>query len=89
YEGLRAIVYAHDGIDHSAELTALVATIQFELKRGLEVGLIYEAHNQYEQAVALGLLKRLREGRELLYGADDILASSGIVIEDDCLLKMV
>ncbi|MBE1707074.1 MULTISPECIES: NACHT domain-containing protein [Mesorhizobium] len=89
YERLRAIVYAHDGKDHSAELTALVATIQIELKRGLEVGLIYEAHKQYEQAVALGLLKRLREGRELFYGADDILAASGIVIEDDGLLKMV
>ncbi|MER9615552.1 hypothetical protein [Mesorhizobium sp. M0207] len=89
YERLRAIVYAHDGNDHSAELTALVATIQIEPKRGLEVGLIYESRKQYEQAVALGLLKRLREGRELFYGADDILAASGIVIEDDGLLNMV
>ncbi|MER8846786.1 NACHT domain-containing protein [Mesorhizobium australicum] len=89
YERLRAIVYALDGRDHSAELTALVAIIQIELKRGVEVGLIYEARKQYEQAVALGLLKRLREGRDLFYGADDILAASGIVIEDDVLLNMV
>lgn len=89
YDRLRAIVYAHDDKDHSAELTALVATIQIELKRGLEVGLIYEARKQYEQAVALGILKRLREGRDLFYGADDILAASGIVIEDDALLNMV
>ena len=35
------------------------------------------------------MLKRLREGRELFYGADDILAASGIVVEDDALLEMV
>ncbi|WP_245519448.1 MULTISPECIES: hypothetical protein [unclassified Mesorhizobium] len=89
YERLRAIVYARDGKDHGAELTALVATIEIELKRGLEVGLIYDARKQYEQAVALGLLKRLRDGRELFYGADDILAASGMVIDDDTLLDMV
>jgi hypothetical protein len=35
------------------------------------------------------LLKRLREGRELFYGADNILAASGIVVEDDALLEVV
>ncbi|WP_210334926.1 hypothetical protein [Mesorhizobium mediterraneum] len=89
YERLRAIVYARDGKDHRAELTALVATIEIEPKRGAEVGLIYEARKQYGQAVALGLLKRLREGRELFYSAGDILAASGIVIEDDVLPDMV
>jgi hypothetical protein len=34
------------------------------------------------------LLKRLREGRELFFGADDILAAAGIVVEDDALLKL-
>ncbi|MER9225788.1 hypothetical protein NKI39_09035 [Mesorhizobium sp. M0664] len=89
YERLHSIVYARDGKDHSAELTALVATIEIERKREADVGLIYEAREQYEQAVALGLLKRLREGRELFYGADDILAASGIVVEDDALVDMV
>jgi hypothetical protein len=89
YERLRATVYAHDGKDHSAELTELVATIEIQRKQDAEVGLIYEACKQYQQAVALGLLKRLREGRELFFGADDILAASGIVVEDDALLEMV
>ncbi|MER8732847.1 hypothetical protein NKH28_23925 [Mesorhizobium sp. M1227] len=89
YERLHAIVYARDGKDHSAELTALVATIEIERKRDAEARLIYEARKQYEQAVALGLLRRLREGRELFYGADNILAASGIVVEDDALLDMV
>lgn len=89
YERLRLIVYAHDGKDHGAELTALVANIEIQRKQDAEVGLIYEACKQYQQAVALGLLERLREGRELFFGADNILAASGIVVEDDDLLEMV
>ena len=89
YERLRATVYARDGKDHGAELTELVATIEIERTQDAQVGLIYEAGKQYEQAVAQGLLRRLREGRDLFYGADDILAASGIVVEDDALLEMV
>lgn len=89
YERLRATVYARDGKDRSAEMTELVATIEIQHKQGAEVGLIYQACKQYQHAVALGLLKRLREGRELFFGADNILAASGIVVEDDALFEMV
>ncbi|MEO9779150.1 hypothetical protein [Sedimentitalea sp.] len=89
YERLRAIVYGRDGKDHSAELTELIATIEIQRKQDAEVGLIYEACKQFRQAVALGLLKRLREERELFFGADNILASSCIVVEDEALLEMV
>lgn len=89
YERLRAAVYARDAKDHSAEVTELISSIEIEGKQGAEVGLIYEARKQYEQAVAQGLLKRLREGRALFRGADDILAASGIVVEDEALLEVV
>lgn len=89
YERLRATVHARDGKDHGAELTELLATIDIERGQDPKVGLIYEARKQYAQAVAQGLLKRLLEGRELFYGVDDILAASGIVIEDDALLEMI
>ena len=89
YERLRATVYARDGKDHGAELAELVATMEIKGEQNAEVGLIYEASKQYEQAVAEGLLKRLREGREMFYGADNILAASGIFVEDDALLEMV
>jgi hypothetical protein len=88
YERLRSAVYARDGNDHSAELTELIATIGIEPKRDAEAGLIYEARKQFGEAVAQGVLKRLRQGRELFYGADDILAASGIVVEDDALLEI-
>ncbi len=86
---LRAIVYARDGKDHGAELAELVATIDIGRTQDAKVGLIYEAGKQYDQVVAQGLLKRLRDGRELFYGADNILAASGIVVEDNALLEMV
>jgi hypothetical protein len=89
YDRLRAIVYARDGKDHSAEVTEIIGTIGIERKQDAEVGLIYEARKRYESAVAQGLLKRLRDGREMFYGADNILAASGIVLEDDVLVEMV
>jgi hypothetical protein len=89
YERLRAIVSAHDGKDHSAELTSLIATMKIENKRDAEVGLIYAASKQHKQALAEALLQRLRDGRELFHGADDILAASGIVVEDEMFLDMV
>ncbi|MGO6689699.1 NACHT domain-containing protein [Rhizobium leguminosarum] len=89
YERLRATVYARDGKDHGAELTELVATMEIEHKQGAVVGLIYEACKQYEGAVAQALLKRLCQGRELFLGADNILASSGIVVENGALLDIV
>lgn len=89
YERLRLLLDALDGKDQSANVTELVATIEIEPKLGFEVGLIYQAREKYEKAVALGLLRRLREGRELFYGAGNILAAAGIVVEDDAILDMV
>ena len=88
YARLRAITYARDGKDHSADLTALVATIEIGREQDGKVRLIYEASRRSEQAVALGLLTRLREGRELFHGADNILAASGTVDDDDAVLEI-
>lgn len=89
YERLRAAVYARDGKDHGPYLIELIATIDIKHKLDAVVGLIYEACKQNRKAVAQGLLTRLREGRDLFRGADDILAASRIVVEDDALLEMV
>lgn len=85
---LRAAVYARDGKGHGEGLTKLIASIDIERKRNAEAGLIHEASEQNKDAVAQGILIRVREGRELFYGAVDLLAKSGIVIEDDALLDV-
>jgi hypothetical protein len=88
YDRLRAIAYADDGQDRSAELRDIVSTMKIERQRDAEVHLVYEARKRYPRAVADGLLARVRMGRTLFYGADDILASAGFVLEDDDLLEV-
>lgn len=85
---LRAIVYARGAHDHSAELTHLISTMEIEQRRDQKEQLIYEARNRYPRAVADGLLARIRAGRTLFYGADDLLASAGFVLEDDALAEL-
>jgi hypothetical protein len=85
---LSKIVYAHGGDDRSAELTALVATMDIDRKEHSETGLIHEGRKRYESAVAQGLLERVRNRREMFYGAEDILAASGLTLEDGDLLEI-
>jgi hypothetical protein len=88
YERLRAMVYARDGEDHGGELTTIIAEMLIGNKQGAEVHLVYEARNRYPRAIADGLLQRLRVGRELFFGADDLLASAGFSLEDNVLLEI-
>lgn len=88
YERLRVILYTHDNKDRNAELTDIVSSMEIENGRDAGVQLIYEAHKRYPRAVSDGLLARLRAGSTLFYGADDILASSGLSLEDDALLQL-
>ena len=85
---LRSIIYAAGGPDGSAELADIISTMEIGRERDAEVQLVYEARKRYPRAVAEALLTRLRGGRELFYGADDILAAAGFALEDDALLKM-
>jgi hypothetical protein len=85
---LRRIAYAEAHEDRSAELTTIISTMEIDKRQDARVRLIYEARNRYPRAVADGLLARVRAGRKLFYGADDILASAGFVIEDEELLNL-
>lgn len=85
---LRAIVYAQEGKDRSAELTDLISTIEIGGAQDAAVQFIFKARNHYPGAVADGLMTRVRAGRKLFYGATDILASTGFALEDDALLKL-
>ncbi|MGY4466581.1 hypothetical protein ACVWWK_002263 [Bradyrhizobium sp. LB9.1b] len=85
---MRRIVYGEADKDYSLELTAIISTMEIDKKQDAGVRLIYEALNRYPRAVAGGLLARLRAGRTLFYGADDVLASAGFIIEDEELLNL-
>lgn len=88
YDRLRAIIHAQGDEDLSGELTAIIAEMEIDKKQDAEVRLLYHARSRYLRAIADGLLQRVRAGRTLFYGADDLLASVGFSLEDDALLEI-
>ncbi|MCZ7938021.1 NACHT domain-containing protein [Agrobacterium salinitolerans] len=88
FQRLRTLVHGSGGDDRDSEVTEIIAEIEIDRKRDGEKHLLYEVRKRYPDALAKGLLRRVRERRELFYGADDILAAAGFVLEDDTLLKI-
>jgi hypothetical protein len=88
YERLRTIVYRQGDEDWSGELASIIGEMEIDKKQDGIVHLVYEARNRYPHAVADGLLRRVRAGSTLFYGTDDLLASAGLIIEDEELLEI-
>lgn len=87
-ERLSALLHAQgrEGLD--AEVVDLVAALDIDRNGGSERHLLYQVRQRYPEALANGLLRRVREGRQLFYGADDILAAASFSLEDEELLKV-
>ncbi|ACT51602.1 NACHT domain-containing protein [Methylovorus glucosotrophus] len=88
FQRLRTIVNLPVGDDRDTEVTEIIAEMEIDRKRDGEMHLLYEVRKRYLQAFANGLLRRLREHRELFFGADNILAAAGFALEDDELLEI-
>ena len=88
YDQLRVIVYAKGGENRSSEITEIISMIEIDHQSVIKP-LIEQAYSLYPDAVIDGLLARVRAGSTLFYGADDILSSAGLVLEDDALLQLV
>lgn len=86
FQRLHSLLDAPNGKGHDAEVTELIANMEIDRKSDRERHLLCEVRRRWPQALAEGLLRRLREQRELYYGADDILAAAGFALEDDALL---
>jgi len=87
YARLHEIAYTKDDEDRSAELIAIISSMEIE-RQDTRTHIIFEAHNRYPSAVSDGLLARLRAGHTLFYGTDSILASTKLSLEDDELLQL-
>jgi hypothetical protein len=85
---LRAILHCRKTDDASAELTTIIAGMEIGSNQDPAVAFLYELHNRYPRATVEGLLTRVRAGNTLFYGADDILASAGLSLEDGDLLDI-
>ncbi|MEH3122802.1 MAG: hypothetical protein PGN16_12615 [Sphingomonas phyllosphaerae] len=49
---------------------------------------LYQLNDEYSRAIADGLLRRLRAGKPLGYGTDDLLAGAGYAVEDEGLVAV-
>jgi hypothetical protein len=88
YDRLRAMLHSRSTDDASAALTTIVADMEINSNQDAAVSLLYELNNRYPHAIVEGLLSRVRAGSALFYGADDLLASAGLSMEDDSLLDI-
>jgi hypothetical protein len=88
HDRLRTIVYVQDDKDLGDELTAIIAEMEIDKKSDGAVNLIYMVRNRYLLAIADGLLQRVRAGRTLFYGAEDLLASANLRLEDEELIEI-
>jgi hypothetical protein len=89
HEQLRALLSGRSEGDRSAEVAEIVAEMAIDPKYDSgDAHLLYEARKRYPRAVAVGLLRRVREGRTLFHGVDDMLAAAHIVIDDDALCNI-
>jgi hypothetical protein len=88
FQRLHTLVYAPRGDHRDTEVAEIVAEMEIDQERDGDRHLLYEVRSRYPQAFAEGLLRRVRERRNLFYGADDILASAGLALEDDNLLDI-
>lgn len=86
YDRLHTIIHSQGDEDLSDELAAIVAEMEIDKKQGVEVQLLYEARLRFSRAITDGLLTRVLTGRTLFYGADDLLASAGLGLEDNAFL---
>jgi hypothetical protein len=81
-ERLHRIVHARTSVDQSAEVVEIIGSMDIQKSQDSLMQLIYLARNRYPRAVENGLLARVRAGRPQFYGADDILAQAGFVLEE-------
>lgn len=88
YDRLRAMLRAQGDERADRELIAVIAEMDIDKQRDAEVHLLYEARSRHSRAIADGILHRVRTGRTLFYGADDLLAAAGLSLEDDALLEI-
>lgn len=88
-ERLRFILGSGDGKDLSGEVESLVEAMELGQQHDFEERLIYEACLQYPDAVAHGILARVRAGKPLLYAGPEIVGGAKLSLEDAELADLV
>ena len=83
---LSALLYGREEEGADAEVTELIAGMPIDRKSDGDRYLLSKVRKRYPKAFADGLLRRVRENRELFNGVDNVLATAGFSLDDDALL---
>ncbi|MFS8974488.1 hypothetical protein PO002_08260 [Cupriavidus necator] len=84
-EQLRGILAKHGGEDRSRDVPGIVEAME----DAKEDALVNQAHLRYPNAVAHGVLARVRAGKALFYVTDTILSDAKLSLEDNELVDLV
>ena len=88
YRRVAALVFSRS-LDDPAELETAVAEMEItDSRQDWGVNLTYEASKRFPDSVARGVLRRIRAGRTLPYGAGGLLAGAEFAFEDESLLLL-
>lgn len=85
---LISLLYATPSKEVWREIVALVTDLDLNTRADHDRHLVWQINERHPQALAEAVLNRLRAGKELFYGADDILAAAGYALEDGDLLRI-
>ena len=85
---LKSLVSEHRGEDVSVEVAKIIAEMEIERQEDHADYVVDLASVRFPEAVAKGLLRRVREGRELPRRATERLSRAGLALEDEVLLKV-
>ena len=88
YERMVSLVNGPCDEDRSEKLATAIAEIEISERLGNEVYLIREAKRRFPSAVIEGIVRRLREGLTLPFNAGELMADSGLALEDETLLSI-
>lgn len=83
---LRSIACREAALDDPNRLISAIGEGHFDWKNDGDRHLLASLDQAHPQQVAAGLLQRLRLGLALPYGAGDMLAGAGMILDDDELL---
>lgn len=83
---LRAILAEPAELQFEQQVSDLI--IELEPGGGDDDWRLYHLNDGYSGAIADGFLRRLRAGKPLGYGTDDLLATAGYAVEDEALASL-
>ena len=88
YDRISSLLYGPGGDDKEAEMATAISEMEIKERNSGAANLIHQAKERFPRAVAEGILRRVREGRELPLQAVELMAGAEFAFDDEALLNI-